>query len=107
MREAPTRTIVAELTCCGAEVFVFDPVAGHEAARVMGDNSRLAFAEDMMNMLEGADALLIATEWSVFRSPGFAAIKDTLKQPLIFDGRNMYDPAQVRAAGLRYFAIGR
>ncbi|MCQ4143616.1 UDP-glucose/GDP-mannose dehydrogenase family protein [Vogesella sp. AC12] len=107
MREAPSRVIVAELTRRGAEVVAFDPVAEHEAARVMGDNPRLAFADDMMSMLVGVDALLIATEWKVFRSPDFAAIKDALKQPLIFDGRNMYDPAQVRAAGLRYFAIGR
>lgn len=107
MREAPSRVIVDELTRRGAEVVAFDPVASEEARRVMGDNSRLVFAEDMMSPLDGADALLIATEWKAFRAPDFDAIRQALKQPFIFDGRNMYDPAWLRGQGFIYHAIGR
>ncbi|TCP10830.1 UDP-glucose dehydrogenase [Crenobacter luteus] len=107
MREAPSRVIVRELTRRGAEVVAFDPVAAHEARRVMGDNPRLTFADDMMSPLEGADALLIVTEWKAFRSPDFDAVRAALKQPLIFDGRNMYDPAWLRGIGFTYHAIGR
>ncbi|WP_047248418.1 UDP-glucose dehydrogenase family protein [Chromobacterium subtsugae] len=107
MREAPSRVIVDELTRRGAEVVAFDPVATHEASRVMGGNARLRFADDMMAALEGADALLIVTEWKMFRAPDFDAIKASLKQPLIFDGRNMYDPSWLREQGFDYLAIGR
>ena len=107
MREAPSRVIVDELTRRGAEVVAFDPVATHEASRVMGGNARLRFADDMMAALDGADALLIVTEWKMFRAPDFDAIKASLKQPLIFDGRNMYDPAWLREQGFDYLAIGR
>jgi len=107
MREAPSRVIVDELTRRGAEIVAFDPVATHEAQRVMGDNPRLTFADGMMAPLEGADALVIVTEWKLFRVPDFDAIRAALKAPVIFDGRNMYDPALVREQGFRYFAIGR
>ncbi|WP_230369192.1 UDP-glucose dehydrogenase family protein [Paludibacterium denitrificans] len=107
MREAPSRVIVAELTRRGAQVVAFDPVATDEARRVMGANDQLVFADDMMSPLQGADALLIVTEWKMFRAPDFDAIKQALKSPLIIDGRNMYDPAWVRAQGFDYQAIGR
>ncbi|HJV07189.1 MAG TPA: UDP-glucose/GDP-mannose dehydrogenase family protein [Chromobacteriaceae bacterium] len=107
MREAPSRVIVAELTRRGAQVVAFDPVATDEARRVMGTNDQLVFADDMMSPLQGADALLIVTEWKMFRAPDFDAIKQALKSPLIIDGRNMYDPAWVRAQGFDYQAIGR
>jgi len=107
MREAPSRVIVAELTRRGAEVVAFDPVATHEAQRVMGDNPRLTYADDMMVPLQGADALVIVTEWKLFRVPDFDAIRTALKAPVIFDGRNLYDPALVREQGFRYIAIGR
>ena len=107
MREAPSRVIVAELLRRGATVAAFDPVAMPEAARCMGEPAGLRFADDMMSPLQDADALLIVTEWKAFRSPEFADIKARLKQPLIFDGRNMYDPAWVRAQGFDYHAIGR
>lgn len=107
MREAPSRVIVDELTRRGAEVVAFDPVASEEARRVMGGNPRLVFADDMMSPLHAADALLIATEWKAFRAPDFDAIRDALKQPFIFDGRNMYDPAWLRGQGFIYHAIGR
>ena len=107
MREAPSRVIVAELTRRGAEVVAYDPIAAEEARRVMGNNSRLTLAEDMMSPLAGADALLIVTEWKMFRAPDFEAIRAALKTPVIIDGRNMYDPAWLRAQGFDYQAIGR
>ncbi|AVG17926.1 UDP-glucose 6-dehydrogenase [Chromobacterium vaccinii] len=107
MREAPSRVIVEELTRRGAEIVAFDPVAAHEAQRVMSGINGVAFTDDMMQALQGADALLIVTEWKMFRAPDFEAIRRSLKQPLIFDGRNMYDPAWLREQGFDYHAIGR
>ena len=107
MREAPSRVIAEELSRRGAEVVAFDPVATHEAQRVMGDIAHLSFADDMMAALQQADALLIVTEWKMFRAPDLDAVKRALKQPLVFDGRNMYDPAWMREQGFDYFAIGR
>ncbi|POB00412.1 UDP-glucose 6-dehydrogenase [Chromobacterium sinusclupearum] len=107
MREAPSRVVVEELSRRGAKVTAFDPVATHEAQRVMGGIAGLSFADNMMGALDGADALLIVTEWKMFRAPDFDAIKRSLKQPLIFDGRNMYDPAWLREQGFDYHAIGR
>ena len=107
MREAPSRVIAEELSRRGAEVVAFDPVATHEAQRVMSDIAGLSFADDMMAALQQADALLIVTEWKMFRAPDLAALKQALKQPLVFDGRNMYDPAWMREQGFDYFAIGR
>lgn len=107
MREASSRVIVAELTRRGATVAAYDPVAADEARRVMGDNPALQFADDMMAALHGADALLIVTEWKMFRAPDFDAIKASLKHPVILDGRNMYDPAWLRELGFDYQAIGR
>ena len=107
MREAPSRRVVIDLLARGAAVCAYDPVAMIEARRVFGDEPRLAYAETPMAALDGADALLIVTEWKEFRSPDFEDMKRRLKQPLVFDGRNLYDPAQMRAAGFRYFAIGR
>lgn len=107
MREAPSRVVVEELSRRGAKVTAFDPVATHEAQRVMGGIAGLSFADDMMGALDGADALLIVTEWKMFRAPDFNRIRNSLKQPLIFDGRNMYDPAWLREQGFEYHAIGR
>ena len=107
MREAPARVVIAELTKRGAEVVAYDPVSMEEARRLDSDNPRVSFAEDMMDALPDADALLIITEWKMFRSPDFDQIKRALKTPTIFDGRNMYDPAWVRGQGFDYQAIGR
>jgi UDPglucose 6-dehydrogenase len=91
----------------GATVTVYDPVAMHETQRIFGDELRLKYAENPMGALNNADALIIATEWKEFRSPDFEAIKQTLRNPVIFDGRNLYDPKFVRGLGIEYFAIGR
>ena len=107
MREAPSRVLIAELFKRGATVRAYDPVAIHETQRIYGTEPRLEYAQNPMDALEGADMLAIVTEWKEFRAPDFAVIHAKLKTPVIFDGRNLYDPAHVRAAGLIYFAIGR
>ncbi len=107
MREAPSRRVIADLLARGASVCAYDPVAMDEARRIFAGEPRIAYAESPMAALDGADALVIATEWKEFRSPDFGEMKRRLKQPLVFDGRNLYDPAQMRTAGIEYFAIGR
>jgi UDPglucose 6-dehydrogenase len=107
MREAPSRVIVDELTKRGAAVRAYDPVAMEEAARVMQGIPGLHFAVTQAEALTGADALVVVTEWKEFRNPDFDAIKAALKQPLIFDGRNIFDPALMRLHGIEYSGIGR
>ncbi len=107
MREAPSRELIADLFAAGATVTAYDPVAMHETQRIFAGESRLNYAESPMAALAGADALVIATEWKEFRSPDFAAIKNALKNPVIVDGRNLYDPKFVRGQGIEYLAIGR
>ncbi|MCR6666623.1 MAG: UDP-glucose/GDP-mannose dehydrogenase family protein [Methyloversatilis sp.] len=107
MREAPSRVIINELFRRGATVTAYDPVAMAETKRIYGEEPRLTLADKPMDALEGADALLIVTEWKEFRSPDFERIKSALKQPVIFDGRNLYEPEVPRAAGIEYSAIGR
>ncbi|GAB2896738.1 UDP-glucose/GDP-mannose dehydrogenase family protein [Uliginosibacterium flavum] len=107
MREAPSRVMIIELFKRGATVSAYDPVAMEEARRIFGDAAGLTYADRPMAALTNADALLIVTEWKEFRSPDFEAIKAALKSPVVFDGRNMYDPELPRAAGLEYSSIGR
>jgi UDPglucose 6-dehydrogenase len=107
MREAPSRTLMDALWSAGATVRAYDPVAMPEARRAYGERADLVLAESAEQALAGADALAIVTEWQEFRSPDFDVIRDALRSPAIFDGRNLYDPALVRSFGLRYFAIGR
>ena len=107
MREASARVLIGELLARGATVTAYDPVAMDEARRIFGDEPRIAYAENPDAALVGADALAIVTEWKEFRSPDFARIASTLKTPVIFDGRNLYEPKIVRDAGLDYQPIGR
>ena len=107
MREAASRVLIEGLIACGASVKAYDPVAMDEARRLYQNERRLHYATSPMDALQGADALAIVTEWKEFRSPDFDAIKATLKSPVIFDGRNLYEPATVRRHGLEYYAIGR
>jgi len=107
MREASARVLIGELLARGASVTAYDPVAMNEARRVFGDEPRIAYAENPDEALVGADALAIVTEWKEFRSPDFARIATTLKTPVIFDGRNLYEPRIVREAGIDYQPIGR
>jgi UDPglucose 6-dehydrogenase len=107
MREAPSRVLVAELLEHGASVTAYDPVAMGEARQIYKAESRVRFADSPMAALDGADALAIVTEWKEFRSPDFQRVKRVLRTPAIFDGRNLYDPAEVRQNGLEYYPIGR
>ncbi len=107
MREAPSRELIADLFAAGATVTAYDPVAVHEAQRIYGDEPRLAYAESPTAALDGADALIIVTEWKEFRSPDFNVIKAKLKTPTIIDGRNLYEPSLPRSFGIDYQAIGR
>jgi UDPglucose 6-dehydrogenase len=107
MREAASRVLIADLLARGATVRAYDPVAMHEAQRVFGADARIAYADSPMAALDGADALAIVTEWKEFRAPNFEAMKSKLKAAVVFDGRNLYEPAHPRAAGLEYHAIGR
>jgi UDPglucose 6-dehydrogenase len=107
MREAPSRVLIRELIDRGAQVVAHDPVAMTEARRVFGDLEGLAYADSPMDAVEGADALVMVTEWKAFRSPDFDRLRKALKQPVIIDGRNMLEPGMAREAGFEYVPIGR
>ena len=107
MREAPSRVIVAELLKRGATLRAYDPVAMKEAARIFEGLPRLALVDSQNAAVEGADALLVVTEWKEFRNPDFEFLKGALRKSMIFDGRNILDPALVRLHGLSYQGIGR
>ena len=107
MREAPSRIVIADLLAAGAAVRGYDPAAGEQARKIFQDEKSVAVVDSAMAALEGADVLAIVTEWQEFRSPDFAAIRERLKTPAIFDGRNLYDPAALIAMGLEYYPIGR
>ncbi len=107
MREASSLILIKELIKAGATVAAFDPIAMIEAKRIFKDEKFLSFTENQNDVLKNADALIIVTEWSEFRSPDFSLIKSSLKSPIIFDGRNLYDPKAVRALGFKYYPIGR
>ena len=107
MREASSRVLIDELIKVGATITAYDPVAMDEGKRIFKDEKHLSFADAQEGALKNADALIIVTEWTEFRSPDFALIKASLKSPMIFDGRNLYDPKAVRALGFNYFPIGR
>src|SRR5690606_31205334 len=102
MREAPSRTLMESLWQAGARVRAYDPVAAEETRRIYGDRQDLELVKSSTEALNGADALAIVTEWQEFRSPDFDAIRTTLKNPVIFDGRNLYDPSFVKRFGLKY-----
>ena len=107
MREAPSRVVIHEILKRGGAVRAYDPVAMPEARRLFAGEPGVTFTDAPMPALDGADGLIIVTEWKEFRSPDLAAIKERLKTPVIFDGRNLYDPRAVTQAGLEYFSIGR
>ena len=107
MREASSRTLISDLVGAGARVRAYDPAAGHEAERLYRDSPGIEIVDSALAALEGADALAVMTEWQEFRSPDFATIRARLKTPAIFDGRNLYDPALLRALGFEYHPIGR
>ncbi len=105
MRDAPAITVIESLLSAGAQVQAFDPEAMAEAKKIFG--ARIGYASRNYDALEGAAALLILTEWNEFRRPDFERIKQLLKQPVIFDGRNIYDPKDLQKLGFQYYSIGR
>jgi UDPglucose 6-dehydrogenase len=105
MREAPALEIIAGLTAAGARFQVYDPEAMEEARRRLGDS--VSYAADNYEALRGADALIVATEWSDFREPDFEKMKGLMRSPLVFDGRNIYKPDKMRRLGFEYVSIGR
>ncbi len=107
MREASSRTLLAHLWDAGAHVRAFDPEARHEAQRIFGERDDLVLCEHAADALQGADALVVVTEWKQFRSPDFARLRTALADAVVFDGRNLYDPAEIEAAGVAYYGIGR
>ncbi|WP_297461034.1 UDP-glucose/GDP-mannose dehydrogenase family protein [Ferrovum sp.] len=107
MREAPARVLIEGLLQRGATLRAFDPVAMEEARHIFGQRAGLTFVESAETAVEGADALVVVTEWQVFRSPDFEHMARFLRARVIFDGRNLYEPHLVRAAGLTYHGIGR
>ena len=115
MREAPSRVVIGALLRAGASIVAHDPVATEAARRVLAQDladaprliERIRFANNPMEALAGADALVIVTEWKAYRSPDFVALKAAMREPVIFDGRNLYEPRAMREAGVQYFGIGR
>ena len=107
MREAASIVLINALLEAGATVTAYDPVATEEARKIFGKRQGLTYAEDPMQALKDADALAIVTEWNEFRSPDFTQIKSALNNPVIFDGRNLYNPSQMRKQGIEHFPIGR
>ena len=107
MREAPSRSMLEALWAMGAIVSAYDPAAMEETRRIYGERADLLLVDSPMDALKGADALLIVTEWKVFRSPNFDTMKALLKTPLVFDGRNLYEPQAMRGMGFDYLPIGR
>jgi UDPglucose 6-dehydrogenase len=107
MREAPSRTLMEALWKAGASVTAYDPVAMQEAAHLYGERKDLSFVANAYDALKGADALAICTEWDEFRSPDFERMKKLLKQPVLADGRNLYDPTYMSSLGFSYYGVGR
>jgi UDPglucose 6-dehydrogenase len=105
MREAPAVTVIEALLQAGAEVHAHDPEALAEAQRVFG--SRVCYHRVNYDALKGADALLVITEWNEFRRPDFERMRQLMKQPVVFDGRNIYDPDEMRELGFTYYSVGR
>ncbi|MEJ2610222.1 MAG: UDP-glucose/GDP-mannose dehydrogenase family protein [Candidatus Thiodiazotropha sp.] len=107
MREASSRVLMEAMWEAGATIQAFDPEAMDECRRIYGNRDDLVYCDNQEDTLKGADALVVVTEWQVFRSPDFERMKQTLQAPVIFDGRNIYDPHRLKEAGFSYYAIGR
>jgi len=107
MREASSRRLLAQLWEAGATVRAYDPEAMDETRRIFGERDDLVFCESAQDAVRGCDALIVITEWKQFRSPDFVRLAKTLHDAVVFDGRNLYEPAEVEAAGLAYYGIGR
>jgi UDPglucose 6-dehydrogenase len=107
MREASSRVLMESLWEAGAKVRAYDPQARHETRRIYGERPDLVLCKNAAETLEGADCLALVTEWMEFRSPDFDAVKEALAEPVIFDGRNVFDPDHMQRLGFVYYGIGR
>lgn len=107
MREAPSRVVIEMLLAAGARIKAYDPEAGHEARQLYKNRKGLTICSSAKQAASDADALIVVTEWSEFHGADFVALKKLLKQPVVFDGRNLYDPALLKSLGYDYFSIGR
>ena len=107
MREAPSRVLMEALWNAGANVQAFDPEAMEETQRIYGSREDLSLCGTKEAALKGADALVIVTEWQTFKAPDFAVIKQQLSEPLIFDGRNLFEPSRMIKKDISYYSIGR
>jgi UDPglucose 6-dehydrogenase len=107
IREAPALYVTEELIKIGASVIAYDPEAIENAKTYFKDNPGIHFSGDMYDCLQQADALVIVTEWNVFRTPDFEKMKTLLNTPVVFDGRNLYEPQVIAAKGFQYYPIGR
>src|SRR5690606_26148804 len=107
IREAPSLELIDSLLAAGASVVGYDPEAAANTRAAFAGREGFSPVDDPYRAAEGADVLFVVTEWREFRSPDFARLRATMRQPVLIDGRNLYDPDQVRAAGLRYDSIGR
>jgi len=107
MREAPSRVLMEKLWAEGATVRAYDPKAMEEAERIYGNNKSLTLCQTADEALDGADSLIVITEWNVFRSPDLEKLKSKIKDPVVFDGRNIYDPGLLQQLGFTYYSIGR
>ena len=105
MREAPSRVVIEQLLALGAKIQVYDPEAMREARKIFG--KKIRYAKNNYEALRGADALILVTEWNEFRNPDFKKMKELLKDPVIFDGRNQYSRREMQDLGFVYFAVGR
>jgi UDPglucose 6-dehydrogenase len=107
MREASSRKLLEQLWQAGARVRAYDPEARREAARIFGERDDLVLCDSANAALADADALVVVTEWKPFRSPDFPRLRATLRDAVVFDGRNIYHPDEVESAGVAYYGIGR
>jgi UDPglucose 6-dehydrogenase len=107
MREAPSIALIKRLLTAGAYVRVYDPQAAANAESVLGPRDGVTYADTAFSALTGADALALVTEWEEFRAPNVARMRAAMKTPTLFDGRNLYNPQDMRDQGMTYFSIGR
>ncbi|MBO6170588.1 MAG: UDP-glucose 6-dehydrogenase, partial [Desulfovibrio sp.] len=107
MREAAAIDIINDLTAAGMRIRAFDPVAAGNARRIFKDNALVEIVDDQYNVCDGAQGLLVVTEWNQFRNPDFDRVRSLLTAPLLFDGRNLYSPVSMARRGFAYFCIGR
>jgi UDPglucose 6-dehydrogenase len=105
VRESPALSVIDDVLSAGAEVVAYDPAAADTARGLLGD--RISYAGDMYAAAEGADALVLVTEWKAFRRPDFARLKDAMRTAAVFDGRNIWSPVELRELGFTYYGIGR